>query len=324
MRRELEALIQKKGCVPAFLSGLQDQSKACPFSENVLQDTRECMQAWLQSQGIKVELDILPDQPFLLDLMSGLLKVCDDPDSDLPSLLKAGVDTGVLEPIPKSGVWRTNVSVDAPCVELAECSSNWKSADDDLALAQSLVDEDVNDGFVREFKGSLQDAKAKWPRGVAVGKLGIAHAPGRAPRLIMDSTVAGVNPAAVIEDKLFLPGLRDVVDTTDPDDPATLAFSMDVSKAHKRVRVREAEQGLLLFGLKGVLYHYVTCHFGATFSAYWWGRCGASLHRLLHRLLWSWHAGFLYVDDWLWRLCKRVAPLQATLLALFLTALGCP
>ena len=50
---------------------------------------------------------------------------------------------------------------------------------------------------------------------------------------------------------------------------------------------------------------------------------GAVLHRLLHWLLYSWHVGLLYVDDWLWRFQRHVAPLQATMLALFLCAIGC-
>ena len=99
---------------------------------------------------------------------------------------------------------------------------------------------------------------------------------------------------------------------------------MDVSRAHKRVRLRADEQGLLLFQLAGQLYYYTVCHFGAKFSAYWWARVGALLHRLAHRVLYSVHAGFLFVDDWFWEIPKLAAPLQACLLVLFLDALGCP
>ena len=324
LRRALAAVMRQHDLVARFLGGLSVQSKECPFPADAVSAARKCMADWLSAHGCGCSLEIRPNQPFLLDLLEALLKATADPDVTLTSFLKEGVPTGVLAPIPQSGVWRTASPDSSPAVELAECSSNWKSADDDAATAQLLVDEDIAAGFIREFKGSISDARQRWPAGVAVGKLGIAHAPGKPPRLIMDSTVAGVNPAAVILDKIFLPGLRDVVDTTSPEDPASVGFSMDVAKAHKRVVVKEDQWGLLLFTLQGRLYHYITCHFGATFSAYWWGRLGAALHRLLHNLLFSWHVGLLYVDDWLWRLRAQTAPLQACLLALFLSALGCP
>ena len=50
----------------------------------------------------------------------------------------------------------------------------------------------------------------------------------------------------------------------------------------------------------------------------------AALHRLLHRLLWHSHQGWIYVDDWLWRLRREEAPIQTTFIVLFLSALGCP
>ena len=134
-----------------------------------------------------------------------------------------------------------------------------------------------------------------------------------------------MNPACRIEEKCFNPSLGDVSSCMDADDPfESWGFSLDVSKAHKRIRVREDERGLLLFGLAGKLYCYKTCHFGAVFSAYWWARTGGCLHRLLHAILWSWHCGWLYVDDWLWRLRRETSPLQAALLALLLCVLGCP
>ena len=66
------------------------------------------------------------------------------------------------------------------------------------------------------------------------------------------------------------------------------------------------------------------CHFGGKWSAYWWGRVGAYLVRTLHRALWVPHQLWLYVDDFLVRLRREQAPLQAAYLALTLSALGVP
>ena len=51
---------------------------------------------------------------------------------------------------------------------------------------------------------------------------------------------------------------------------------------------------------------------------------GALFLRLSHRLLWTDHAGFLYVDDVLFRLLTNVAPLRASLLCLFWVLIGLP
>ena len=48
------------------------------------------------------------------------------------------------------------------------------------------------------------------------------------------------------------------------------------------------------------------------------------MHRLLHLLLRNPHQGWLYVDDWLWRLLATSAGEDAALIVLFLMAVGCP
>ena len=103
-----------------------------------------------------------------------------------------------------------------------------------------------------------------------------------------------------------------------------MGFSADVRKTHKRLKVAEEERGLLLFILMGQIFFYKVCHFGGSFSAYWWSRVGALLLRLAHRLVWVSHTGFLYVDDFLWRFARSVAPLLASLVTAFLEAVGCP
>ncbi len=45
---------------------------------------------------------------------------------------------------------------------------------------------------------------------------------------------------------------------------------------------------------------------------------------MLHVLLWNPHQGWLYIDDWLWRLLAASAGEDAALLVLFLLAVGCP
>ena len=99
----------------------------------------------------------------------------------------------------------------------------------------------------------------------------------------------------------------------------------DVHKAHRLIPVREEDWGFQACRIadptngddEEVLWLNKVGTFGISSAAYWWGRVGALLLRLSHRLLWTDHAGFLYVDDFLFRLLKDVAPLRASLLCLF-------
>ena len=92
-----------------------------------------------------------------------------------------------------------------------------------------------------------------------MGKLNVVHAEGKDPRLVLDSTVCGVNPKCAVPERISLP------------------MALDVRLAFLRTRT------CLCGG--DVLYHYRVCHFGARFSAYWWQRAGAFLLRLLHGIL---------------------------------------
>ena len=94
------------------------------------------------------------------------------------------------------------------------------------------------------------------------------------------------------------------------------AFGLDIKSAHKRIRVRSCEQGLLMFQFRGKLYYYTVCPFGAKFSQHWWGRMGSYLVRLFHRFLYTKHALFLFVDDFLLTSPTLVLPVHATFLCL--------
>ena len=101
-------------------------------------------------------------------------------------------------------------------------------------------------------------------------------------------------------------------------------LTIDVSKAHKRLRIREDEWRLLLFQHLRKFFHDTVCHLGARFSAAWWSRMGAVLIRICHQFLFIQHGGWLYVDDFLFRLEATTAPLMGACICCFLHLLGCP
>ena len=90
------------------------------------------------------------------------------------------------------------------------------------------------------------------------------------------------------------------------------AFSLDIRRAHKRVRAKSSEQGLLMFRYNQQLFYCTVCPFGARFSQHWWGRIGSFLVRLFHRFLYLKHCLYLLVLT----SPQSIVALQATYLVL--------
>ena len=99
---------------------------------------------------------------------------------------------------------------------------------------------------------------------------------------------------------------------------------LDMSKAHRRIKVRPQDQGLLCFHHRGKLFQCLTLNFGARASSYYWARAAGLLCRLLHRIIYVNHGLMIYVDDLLCLLRKCTSPLLAALLVVFLLILKVP
>ena len=134
-----------------------------------------------------------------------------------------------------------------------------------------------------------------------IGKLGVATAEGRPPRLVVDSSVCGLNGRCTIPEKSTLPTAREIVRSFPlrGTNKCLSGFSLDVKSAHKRIVLHPDERGLVGFSLNEKLYFYYVTPFGAVFSATWWSRLGGFILRCFHHLIWMSHAGFLYVDGFL-------------------------
>ena len=227
---------------------------------------------------------ISPGQPFRLELMQALAKLIQDPDQDLPEVLAEGVHTGVFSP---SGLWPPAKLQPLSQSGLEVCQGNWRPAEEDPETVAALLAEEEAAGWIQQVWGGLKAAKKRWPKGIAVGKLSLVKAEGRDPRLVLDSTVCQVNPLCRIPDAVTMPTVQEVRRSFQPQDPrgAYISASIDFKAAHKRVKVHDTEQGLLLFAFNGTLWRYVVCHCGAKFSAYWWQRVGGLITRILHASL---------------------------------------
>ena len=315
--------------IPNRLSAQTKEASTSPlFTEAEVSDLREIWNGWFKAQGHEAPAwDVPEGQPYALHALRKLAQVMHDPDEALWPALLAGVPTGVRHDIPASGVFVPVASSAAPALDEHDfllCTGNWKGAEDDPALLERLLEKEVQAGFLEEVP-DLQTAQDRWPQ-LAIGKANIVHALGRDPRLIIDPTVSGLNPACHIPEKFCLPGLHDVqCGVPIRGSSAELAAcTLDISAAHKTMRVRESERGLLGVRLGKRLFLYRVAPFGAKFSAHWWQRLAAFFVRCSHRLIWVAHILMMYVDDALLYQDAQMLPVSAAVVIGFCQTFGFP
>ena len=210
--------------------------------------------------------------------------------------------------------------------DLLICEGNWQGAESDPALLQELIEEEATAGFLEEMP-SLEAAFARWGRDrVAVGKVNIVKAPGRAARLVIDNSVCNTNQNCTVPEQFSLPSLQDIQAAYPlrEDSEPVAGFSLDVKGAHKTALVREQDRGLLGLRQQERLFFYRVCPFGATFSSHWFSRLGGFFTRCLHLLIWISHVLMLYVDDLLFWQNEKVLPLSAALILAFCSCFRIP
>lgn len=181
---------------------------------------------------------------------------------------------------------------------------NWQSADADEETLYKIIQQEIDDGYVVEV-GSLDDAKEKFGTKLEIGKLGFAKQQPDKPRLVLDSTMSGLNPLSqqAIQEKCSYP-LRQCIHSSIRH-PYKL-LNVDVKAARKRIKVRPDHQGLLAFQFRGRIFHYPGLRFGGTCSADYWTRLAANVFRFFHRFIHVHHFGLVFVDDFIFGLDTKV------------------
>ena len=329
LRKQLEQIAFNSGLPQRLPSILQQKVNSIPFDEETLQKTQLAFQNFFQQFGPIPSFDIVPGQPFRLAALHALAKLMEDPDQALIPLLKTGVDLGVDGAIPPSGTWpgrdqEVDDTPKTPSFELFDI--NWQSAEGDQETLHTLIQQEIQDGFVVEF-GTLEQAKIHFGDKLAIGKLGIAKQQPTKPRLVLDSTISGLNPVSqqAVQEKCSYPKISHLQRCISPmiSRPCTF-FNLDVKSAHKRIKVKPDQQGLLAFQFQDMIYHYQVLHFGGTCSAYYWTRLAALFLRFWHQLLYIQHFALVFVDDFIFGFDPVAAPLQASTLLLTIAFLNIP
>ena len=224
------------------------EKELAPF----LQDIRDSF------PSVSIDESILPHQPFRLHLLHTLLLLAEDPDSKIALLLQQGIPSGAFSQIQPAGIWAPITKPLADFPDLQICEDYWSSANQDPTTTAMLIQNEINNGFIEEIP-DLQSAEARWPLGIALGKLGVVHADNRDPRLVLDSTICGMNGRCFIPEKQRLPNIRHIswfLSSCPPLQDEWQGASIDIKAAHKRMLIREDERGSLLFRFQGKLFAY--------------------------------------------------------------------
>ena len=314
LRKKLEQISISHNLPRSLPKHIQQGDSSFPFPHEVMTATEDAFRSFFSD--VDISFDIPEGQPFRLEALRRLALMMDDPDADLIPHLISGVDLGVTSLIPSSHTWPEKIPqlVSTHDPDFQVFSENWHSAEADENTLKTLIQKEIEDGFVREI-GSLEQAKNIFGDLLAIGKLGIASQQPDKPRLVLDSTISGLNPISqhAIQEKCSYPKLHDLRNCVSPGTRHPYKFlNLDIKSAHKRIKVRKEHQGLLAFMFQDKVYHYQVLHFGGTCSAYYWTRLAAIFLRFFHHFLYVHHFALVFVDDFIFGLDPVAAPLQTS------------
>ena len=327
LRNELMQFFATRGVFDRLRKHVAESSRQPLFDEAEVSAMRGFWESWFRSQGFSEDISwqVPEDQPYCLYALEKLSQALHDRDAALWPDLQAGVPTGVDGDISMSNCFLPSPSdFDPTSFDVQICSGNWPGANEDPELLDAMVQQEYEAGYLHKCD-SLAEAQARWPR-VAVGKVNLIKSPNRSPRLIVDPSISGVNPSCHLPERFLLPGLGDVrlAYPLRGCSSEVAAASLDIAAAHKTVRIRASEQGLLGFCVRGKYYFYKVAPFGGSFSALWWQRVAGFYVRVCHRLVYISHIFLMYVDDALLLQRKEVIEFSTLLILSFSQVFGYP
>ena len=292
------------------------------FSQAEVSSLRSCWASWFREQGFTQDVDwsIAPSQPYALNALELLAQALQDRDVSLWPALRDGVPTGVEHDIPPSHTF-----IPVPCSEeeagpedFKICAGNWPGAEADPSLLEEMIQAELEAGYL-EPVDSLDEARRRWPR-VAVGKANLSRLPGANLGCSLTQRFRARILRASFLSASHCRACRPVRACSEE----VGGFSLDIAAAHKTVRVRESERGLL--GIKvGDRYHfYKVAPFSGTFSAHWWQRLAGFFVRCCHKVVWVSHVMIMYLDDALFWQAIAALDMSACLILSFCQTFNYP
>eukprot|EP00438_Fugacium_kawagutii_P018198 Skav226142 [mRNA] locus=scaffold1047:606146:609121:- [translate_table: standard] len=254
------------------------------------------------------------DQPFFLHALAQSLREIGDPDVDIidtdpTSCFASGVHLGHLVPLgPTPQVFRPKLK------ETVYDDSEWQPEMDNYfsgseAEAERILEQQFSEEEAagRMVPISLAEARKQYPGdSLRIAAQGILEKPDGTYRVVHDGT-HGVQLNNVIRvlDKMDNPGPREmacIMDTSiAADERVVFAVNADISKAHRRVRVRREDWGVQAARTSkrsDTIWLNKVGTFGVASAAFWWARLMGLIGRLtLGVSLRDWLFILTFVDD---------------------------
>lgn len=178
LRPALEETIEKRGLVAKICGALVEKADESPLTEADLEALAAAVDTSLLQPAHPDRWTPPVDQPLALHALEDLAGLAHDPDQAIAPALIAKVPTGVVAPIPPSGIWRPLGPQEKEPLEFLQCQGNWSTADEDPQELNELIDKEIQAGWVKEVPAGT-DLKATWGELVAINKIGVARVPGK-------------------------------------------------------------------------------------------------------------------------------------------------
>ena len=278
------------------------------FPQELLLQGRDLLKTWISAQCSDFdssERDVAEGQPFTLGIIFHMLREMKDPDYEIFNKFKTGVSAGIASPLPRNPVlYEEQVAWRLPelASEISE-AENYGSLEEHKALVATLFEEEKAEGMMDCAVPSIFFERFKGRHAIS-SMAAILEKGGTKLRVLHDGThTVHINNRIRCRDKLRSPGVAEKhtqFRARRKNRQIVLSLLLDVSKAHRRIKIEEAEQGFLGCKLSDDLIWWNRVGtFGTSSAAYWWSRMMGGLVRLLHGLLGArWPLEILaYADD---------------------------
>ena len=105
LRKRFGHLASEWGLLKRLSAHVENRCEESLFTPDEVEVLRSEVLSFLSSKGFVCDDSVVDNQPFLLSVWQALCALTSDQDVELPRLLLEGVSTGIVQPIPPSGVW---------------------------------------------------------------------------------------------------------------------------------------------------------------------------------------------------------------------------
>ena len=224
-------------------------TREAPFGEEVVEKARKLWVKFLLERGMRSEEELWvreERQPFMLAALQQHLEVMKDPDAGAFEGFRQGVLVGAHDNMPRAAeVFEAKVKWKAyEEVPLPTDKENYTSAKDDAPVLQKQFRKEEALGAMVEVEEAW--ARERYGEEFRLAALAALEKSDKSFRVVHDGTHGvGVNSKIKVLDQLRYPGPGEVRKALEVLHPVTFCLAADVSRAHRLVKVREQDWGLM-------------------------------------------------------------------------------